>query len=272
MDTARMNKNSDDGIASDASPRDEGKPASVATVAAAPATVEVSFKSLRLRPGMFLQVQPVVPIPSVQLIHPGWRVSPDAGEAPKYDAQFLGIIDDKGVMVVPQGVLALKNGMQAGQEFTVRGFTGQHDFTFASKVIRIFDYSFRDPPLSYALLSYPETVAVRQVRSAMRARVSLPAVVSASDGSHPAAVRMMDLSVTGALVNSPASLGVTGDPLTLAFAVEFDDEPMQLTVPATICRSLRSHSEDGFLTGLLFKDISRNDKLLLHYFVLSSIE
>ncbi len=225
--------------------------------------IEVGFKALRLRPGMFLQAKPVHPVDT------GWPVM---DESRKYDAQFLGIIDDKGVMVVPHGVLSLKNGMHAGEDFTIRGFTGQYDFTFASKVIRIFDYSFRDPPLAYALLTYPETVRAKQVRGALRARVSLPAVVSAVDGSNATTASMMNLSVTGALVNSPGPLGGAGDQLNLAFAIEFEGEPVPLTIPATICRSLKSNPEEGFQTGFVFNEISRNDKLLLYYFVLSSLE
>ena len=265
-----MNKSADDGFPAEATPRDDGKPGNPpVTDAAAAETSELSFKSLRLRPGMFLQIQPLQP---AQPVRPDWHSSPVSDESPKYDAQFLGIIEGKGVMVVPQGVLSLKNGMQAGQDFTIRGFTGQHDFSFASRVIRIFDYSFRDPPLAYALLSYPNTVAARQVRGAMRVRVSLPAVVSCADGSFPAAVRMMDLSVAGTLVNSPGPLGVAGDQLNLAFTIEFENEPLPLVIAATICRSLKSNSDEGFLTGLLFQNLSRNDKLLLHYFVLSTSE
>ena len=221
---------------------------------AAPEVVQVNFKTLRLRPGMFLQAQSMA-----------------KGE-PRYDAQFLGIIEGKGVMVVPDGVLSLKHGMQAGEQFVIHGFTGQYDFSFASTVIRIFDYSYRDPPLAYALLSYPETVAARQVRGAMRVRASLPVTVWSNRGTNPVAATFMDLSVAGALVSSPGPLGVTGDQMNLTFSIDFEDEKLDLVVPATICRSLKSNSEEGYLTGVLFKNISRNDKLALYYFVQSSID
>jgi c-di-GMP-binding flagellar brake protein YcgR len=221
---------------------------------AVPEVVQVNFKTLRLRPGMFLQAQSLA-----------------KGE-PRYDAQFLGIIEGKGVMVVPDGVLSLKHGMQAGEQFVIRGFTGQYDFSFASTVIRIFDYSYRDPPLAYALLSYPETVEARQVRGAMRVRASLPVTVWSNRGTNPVAATFMDLSVAGALVNSPGPLGVAGDQMNLTFSIDFEDEKLDLVVPATICRSLKSNSEEGYLTGLLFNNISRNDKLALYYFVQSSVE
>lgn len=216
--------------------------------------VHVGFKTLRLRPGMFLQAQSM------------------AKGQPRYDAQFLGIIDGKGIMVVPEGVLSLKYGMKAGENFVIRGFTGQYDFSFASNVIRIFDYRYRDPPLAYALLSYPETVEARRVRGALRVRASLPVTVLPIGRNVPIAATLMDISVAGALINSPVPVGVAGDQMNLAFAIDFENEKLGLVIPATICRSLRSNSEDGFLTGLLFKNISRNDKLALYYFVMSSIE
>jgi hypothetical protein len=60
--------------------------------------------------------------------------------------------------------------------------------------------------------------------------------------------------------------------MNLTFSIDFENEKLDLVVPATICRSLKSNSEEGFLTGVLFKNISRNDKLALYYFVHSSIE
>jgi hypothetical protein len=251
---ATMSQGRPNQAAGDKSPETAVQDQTMSNIPEVSEVVQVSFKTLRLRPGMFLQAQSM------------------AKGAPRYDAQFLGIIDGKGVMVVPDGVLSLKHGMQAGENFLIRGFTGQYDFSFASTVIRIFDYSYRDPPLAYALLSYPETVEARQVRRALRVRASLPVTVSLESGSNPVAATLMDLSVAGALINSPAPIGVAGDQMNLAFSIDFENEKLDLVIPATICRSLRSNSEEGFLTGLLFKNISRNDKLALYYFVLSSIE
>ena len=121
-------------------------------------------------------------------------------------------------------------------------------------------------------MSYPETVEARQVRGALRVRASLPVTVWSNKGTNPVAATFMDLSVAGALVNSPTPLGVAGDSVNLTFSIDFEDEKLELVIPATICRSLKSNSEDGFLTGVLFKNISRNDKLALYYFVMSSVE
>ena len=82
------------------------------------------------------------------------------------DLQFLGILEGKGVLVEPLGVQALKLGLRSDAAFVVRGFTGRYDFSFATKVMRVFDFSFREPPLAYALLAYPVHVDARLVRCA----------------------------------------------------------------------------------------------------------
>ncbi len=91
----------------------------------APEFTQVSLKSLKLRAGMFLQTKRAE------------KNSPD------YEAQFLGVIDEKCLMVVPVGTFSIKTGMKAGETFVIRGFTGQFDFHFTSTVIQAFDFTFR---------------------------------------------------------------------------------------------------------------------------------
>jgi hypothetical protein len=203
--------------------------------------LQVSFERLRICPGMFVQAQPALPN---QLV---------GEDTPKYDAKFLGIIDGNIVLVVPDGVLGPNNGMKAGEHLVIRGFTGQYDFSFASRVLRVFDYG-RNPPLAHALITYPNSVEARQVRGAMRMRTSLHAVVSPVGENRPVAVIMMDLSVAGSLVHSPLPLGVTGDQMNLAFSIEFENEKLDLVIQATICRSLKSDTDGGYATGFLFKN------------------
>ena len=58
-----------------------------------PAFQPVSLRTLKLRPGMFLQSQ---------------RMEKNS---PTYEAQFLGVIEDKCLMVVPVGTFSIKTGM-----------------------------------------------------------------------------------------------------------------------------------------------------------------
>jgi hypothetical protein len=204
---------------------------------------EVDLQTLRLRPGIFLQTQHV------------------AANSPKFESQFIAAIDGKGIMLAPFEVAGVKTGMKAGEEYLIRGFTGQHDFSFSSQVILIFEL-----PFAYTLLAYPSTVKIKTVRKSMRMKTSLPATVSPRGQKTPVAATLIDLSVAGAMIKSPSSLSAVGSQVDLNFSVEFEGDVVDLVIVATICHGKQSDPEEGFMIGLSFKDMPRNDKLILHYF------
>src|ERR1035437_8629164 len=124
-------------------------------------TQTLGFKALKLRVGLALQAQGV------------------AAGARKEEAQFLAAVDLKGIMLGPYrsgDTIALTSG----SEYIIRGFTGQYDFSFNTKVIQTFE-----KPFIYALLEYPPTVNARLVRCAMRMKTSFPAKIIPTDRSAP---------------------------------------------------------------------------------------
>lgn len=211
-----------------------------------PAAADISLKSMKLRPGMSLQVQRM-------------------GQGERREAQFLAAIDGKGVMVGPHSS-GEATGMKAGEDYVVRGFTGQYDFSFAGRVIQTFE-----EPFTYALLAYPAAVQARMVRRALRMKTSLPALATPV-GSPAATVTMIDVSTAGAMVKSPAVLGGVGAQVTLAFALDVDQTLTNIALAASICHSNRCDTGDGYNVGLAFKTVSSNDKLVLHYLVQTSGE
>jgi hypothetical protein len=234
----------------------------MATEPTVPEYAQVSLKSLKLRAGMFLQTQRVHEISSDY----------EPRTSPNYEAQFLGVIEGKCLMVVPVGTFSIKTGMKAGETFTVRGFTGQYDFRFTSHVIQAFDFTFREPAYAYAVLSFPELVEARKVRNSIRIKTSLPATASPHSGQAAVPVTLLDLSVDGSLVRSPAPLGAIGDLVSLEFSMGPDSEMAYLVAVARICHSNKAVGDDGFLAGMLFENITPNDKLTLKEFVLSNLE
>jgi hypothetical protein len=206
------------------------------------------LKSLRLQPGLLVKAQPAS-APGVE-----------------FELQFLGILEDKGVLVEPTSVQALKLGLRGDELLRVRGFTGRHDFSFSTKVMRVFDFTFRDPPLAYAMLAYPADLDARQVRSAQRVRVDLPAtaVPAGEDRRIPVVVR--DLSVAGALLESDEPPGIQGGELVLHLRTDFEGDAIDVVLPAVVTRLGRTGA-DTALTGILFQDVLRGDRLALHYLV-----
>ena len=208
----------------------------------------VELKALRLQPGLLLKAQPAS-APGVE-----------------FELQFLGILDDKGVLVEPTSVQSLKLGLRGDEVLRVRGFTGRHDFAFTTRVMRVFDFTFRDPPLAYAMLAYPTELEAKQVRSAQRVRVDLPAFAIPSGEDRRIPVTIRDLSTAGALLESDEPPGTAGGELVLYLQSTFEGEPIEVVLPALVTRLGRTGA-DTALTGILFQDVLRGDRLALHYLV-----
>jgi hypothetical protein len=221
-------------------------PAALPTV---PDSASASLLDLHLEPGLLLTAQP--------LRHPQSR----------YELQFLGLMGGKGVLVEPLGVACLREGMRAGEPFHVHGFTGEFDFGFETRCVRVFDFTFREPPLAYALLAYPAVVNARRVRRARRVQASLPGQVAlAGDPASMVPATVRDLSVAGALLETRQPLGAVGAEAVLRLVVDFEGEPLELVLPAIVCRC-DAAGHGGALSGVLFQDLLRPDKLGLHWLV-----
>lgn len=198
--------------------------------------VETSLRKLKLRSGLALQTQKRAP------------------GSPRDEAQFLAAVEGKGVMVCHEG----RTRMELGSEYTVSGFSGLHDFYFSAPVIQTFE-----APFIYAMLAYPGTVMARTVRRAARMKISLPAKVILPGESGDVLVMLVDVSVMGAMFQAPSPVGAMGDTIGLILAFPFENETVRLQISSTICHSNKNES-GGVNVGVSFKDVSRNDKALLH--------
>jgi c-di-GMP-binding flagellar brake protein YcgR len=207
----------------------------------------LSFKALGMRTGMALQTRRLVE------------------GASKKESQFFGAIESKGVMVGPLGPDGVKTELEEGEVCVVRGFTGQYEFSFLSKVLQTFE-----KPFAYALLAYPGQVDARIVRQSMRTKTSWPTQVqlggnAATPDNQTLNVALLDMSLQGAMVEAPAALGTIGDVIGVRMQVSVEESPAVLNVAARICHNNRSSTGDSFFIGLAFKDVTQQDKLLLHY-------
>ena len=168
---------------------------------------------MRLRAGMTLQTKRLV-----------------QGSTLK-DAQFLAAIESKGVMVGPVGPDGVSTGLEVGEVCIVRGFTGQHEFSFLSKVLQTFE-----TPFAYALLSYPKQVDARQVRQSMRIVTSLPAQLREPGQSVMSAqeTTLIDISTAGAMVRTS-----TGHLVGMAFTGLTRQDKLMLHYITRIASGLR---------------------------------
>jgi hypothetical protein len=213
--------------------------------------LRMPLKSLGLRSGMALQTRRLVE------------------GTTKKEAQFFGAIEGKGVMVGPQSADATQTGMAEGEVCVVRGFTGQYEFSFLSKVLQTFE-----KPFAYALLAYPAQVDARKVRQSMRTKVSWPTTArpaTAPPEVGPRLVDLVDISTDGAMVSSSDPMGTIGELLELVMDVVIDDKPVQLQLTGKICHHNRASGQEHFFAGLAFQNASQNDKLMLTYLTQNTV-
>lgn len=204
---------------------------------------EASLKTLRLRPGLFLQIQRM------------------REGAPVEEAQFIAAIEGKGVMLTPSGKDSLKTEIIIGEEYLIQGFTGQTDFSFTAPALNVFK-----APFAHVLFAYPAMVSAKKVRKSMRMKTALPATISPCGQNTPFAVSIVDISDAGAMILSPRSVGVIGSLFDLVIPIKFDDVDTNLNI-VTKLRHNNPTDNDGRKIGLSFENLSWEHKLLLNYFV-----
>lgn len=215
-----------------------------------PTSVDVSrlpLKALGLRTGMALQTRRLVE------------------GASKKESQFFGAIEGKGVMVGPMGPDGVSTELDEGEICVVRGFTGQYEFSFLSKVLQTFQ-----KPFVYALLAYPAQVDARLVRQSMRTKVSWPTTVQTVPKDDPSAIvtlkaDLVDISMHGAMIKTDTAPATVGEMVTLVMTVTFDDTPVVLNLVASICHNNRGSRDSAYYVGLAFRNLTQHDKLVLNF-------
>ena len=216
--------------------------------------VQMHLKALSVRPGMALQTRRLVE------------------GASKKESQFFGAIEGKGVMVGPLGSDGAQTGLEEGEVCVVRGFTGQYEFSFLSKVLQTFE-----KPFVYALLAYPAHVDARLVRQSMRVKSSLPTTVRLANKQNPSQIQtqdvaLVDISVAGAMIKASSSLAAIGEVITACITASFDNVPTRLILEGKVCHNNKSATDDSYYIGMAFRNLTQHDKLVLHYVTQSSPE
>jgi hypothetical protein len=178
--------------------------------------------------------------------------------ASKKESQYVGAIEGKGVMVGPLGPEGSDTGLEAGEICVVRGFTGQYEYSFLTKVLQTFEQ-----PFVYALLAYPSQVDAQLVRQSMRTKTSWPTCVQIDDDE--VEVALIDISIAGAMVKAPSTLAAVGSEMKLSIDAVVDGLPIRLNLVALVCHSNRAKDEEAYFMGLAFKGVGPQEKLALHY-------
>lgn len=154
-----------------------------------------------------------------------------------------------------------------GDKLTIRVFSGVNVCSFATIVQRVFPR-----PLHYAHLSYPQRIQGTSLRTAMRVKVDIPAQVQCSDSVHMS-VFLVNLSVSGALVESAQELTQDGSLVGLAFTLiaQPGNRQVLINTQATIrninvVKPIEAGKPQVFTYGVQFVDLDP-----IHYTMLQNL-
>ncbi|PJJ19950.1 c-di-GMP-binding flagellar brake protein YcgR [Janthinobacterium sp. 67] len=136
----------------------------------------------------------------------------------------IGYVKDEYLIVK----IPMENGasvvLNEGDKLTIRVFSGVTVCSFSCSVLRIFGR-----PLNYVHLSFPDTIQGTSLRTAMRVKVEIPAQLSYRDV--PAVpVFIVNLSVSGALIEAPSMLTPDDEGVALSFTLLVQPNKHQMRV------------------------------------------
>jgi c-di-GMP-binding flagellar brake protein YcgR len=136
----------------------------------------------------------------------------------------IGYVKDEYLIVK----IPMENGasivLNEGDKLTIRVFSGVTVCSFSCSVLRIFGR-----PLNYVHLSFPDTIQGTSLRTAMRVKVEIPAQLSYRDVT-AVPVFIVNLSVSGALIEAPSMLTPDDEGVALSFTLLVQPNKHQMRV------------------------------------------
>jgi c-di-GMP-binding flagellar brake protein YcgR len=155
--------------------------------------------------------------------------------------------------------------LDGGEKLTIRVFAGMNVCSFACTVLRIFPR-----PMLYLHLSFPTVIQGTSLRASMRVKVSLAAQVTGSaPDAQPIHCSLVNISVTGVLVESKTPLPADDELVTLQFGVAAlqDGPDVQVVTRATIrnvnVSPVLGAQTEVFTYGMQFVDLDPAHYMLL---------
>lgn len=193
----------------------------------------------------------------------------------RHFSTLIGYLRDEYLIVkTPQ-----ENGkaivLDEGDKLTIRVFSGVSVCSFACSVLRVFGR-----PLHYVHLSFPESIHGTSLRGAMRVKVELLAQLMCRDQPE-VPVCIVNLSVSGALIESPGMLTPDDSGVTLVFTLLAPpyQQPLRIATRASIQNVTTGKStstivggqDDVYTYGLQFIDLESSHYTLLQNLIYEAL-
>jgi c-di-GMP-binding flagellar brake protein YcgR len=212
------------------------------------------FSDMRLAVGTRLQIELV-----------------EGGESKHYYSSLLGYARGEYLIVKMPFHAGLSVPLQEGDELGIRLLSGVHAFAFSSTVQRVFL-----APLYYMHLSFPETIAGTVVREAPRVDIVIDTLITTARTrpERPLEARILNLSSSGALIESASAVGLKGEKIHMVFSFPEHTAGPEVTIRTdAVLQNLRHSraSEAGaarlFSCGVRFNELGEREKRLIENLV-----
>ncbi|TFW25488.1 flagellar brake protein [Massilia arenosa] len=168
------------------------------TQAAEPASKEFEFEAMNLQVGGRLQFI------THRTIKPAQHFS-----------TLIGWVKDEYMIVRIPMEHGAAIALAEGDKVTIRAFSGVNVCSFASTVVRVFPR-----PVNYVHITFPTSIQGTSLRAAMRVKVDIPVQVTPEHyNAQPMNMFMVNLSVSGALVESPRRIPMGCETVKLSFTL-----------------------------------------------------
>lgn len=192
------------------------------------------------------------------------QIQANTPNSPKYVVNLIGFLKKKGVCVTQPasgGELAM---IRESQEVTVRFFSGKDAFAFETVALK---QTMSPYPMLH--LAYPKSIKVHQVRAKSRLQLELIAVAINAERQIQESLKIVDLSIGGASLQTTSDLGGIGDYLSLKFKVTVEQIEILIEINCQI-RNVVQPTEEGdkkYTYGVSFHDVPESMLLALSAFV-----
>ncbi|MCG2586442.1 flagellar brake protein [Massilia sp. TS11] len=151
----------------------------------------------------------------------------------QYFSSLIGYVRDEYLIVKTPFENGAPIGLNEGEKLTIRVFTGVNVCSFTCTVLRAFPR-----PINYVHLSFPDQIQGTSLRAAVRVKVDIPAQVTGSRAFATCNVFIVNLSVSGALIESPRKLSELDKQINLSFTLL--TQPGNLQVRVTTKAAVRN--------------------------------
>lgn len=203
----------------------------------------LSFEDMGLRVGLALSM----------------RARDPALAQTRHQVDYIGALRGKSFLITLPVLHNKGLWMQSGQDYVFHVIEGMYVYAFTSRVLRA-----RNSPFPYVHFAYPDKIEARQVRKSYRVQMHLPVSLAGADGPCEKVI-LLNLSMTGALVEAPLQAWQADETLTFILPISMEEASCELALHATV----RSREDKGQRAhyGLEFASLAQQDALLLHYFI-----